>query len=284
MKKILSTKKYYIIILVIFLTFIYLVYQNTNIKITNITYVNEKIPDSFNDFVLCHITDLHDANFGDKQADLMKIIKDGNPDIIVFTGDFIDASRYDLDNSMNLIRGIIDIAPIYYVSGNHEVSTNEYVNIIQSLDEAGVIIMENQFEFIYKNEEVIKLIGIADYDTFVFDRLYDVANTLFDSELKRISDGDEFKILLSHRPELFDTYVNNNIDLIFTGHAHGGQFRLPIIGGIIAPNQGVFPEYTSGFYYKNSTSMYVNRGLGNSVIPLRVFNNPEVLFLTLKSR
>ena len=87
--------------------------------------------------------------------------------------------------------------------------------------------------------------------------------------------------MLSHRPELFDVYVENNIDIVFSGHAHGGQFRLPFIGGLVAPHQGLFPEYDAGLYTENNTNLMVSRGLGNSIFPFRVNNPPEIIIVTL---
>ena len=90
-----------------------------------------------------------------------------------------------------------------------------------------------------------------------------------------------FKILLCHRPEIFDIYVKENIDLIFSGHAHGGQIRIPFIGALMAPDQGLFPKYTSGMYEEKGSTMVVSRGLGNSIMPIRTFNRPEIIVLTL---
>lgn len=101
--------------------------------------------------------------------------------------------------------------------------------------------------------------------------------------LKRLSDDSVFQILLSHRPELFDLYADKNIDLIFSGHAHGGQFRIPCVGGLVAPDQGLFPEYTSGAYTQNQSTLIVSRGLGNSIIPIRIFNRPEIVLVILHS-
>ena len=98
------------------------------------------------------------------------------------------------------------------------------------------------------------------------------------------TDGDGFTILLSHRPELFDTYTDHDVDLVLSGHAHGGQFRLPFIGGMVAPNQGLFPEYDAGIYTEGNTSMLVSRGVGNSILPFRINNRPEVILIELQSK
>ena len=96
------------------------------------------------------------------------------------------------------------------------------------------------------------------------------------------TEQDRFTILLSHRPELFETYVDHDLDLVLSGHAHGGQFRLPFVGGLVAPNQGFFPEYDAGLYSMNHTNMIVSRGIGNSILPFRFNNRPEVIIIELK--
>jgi predicted MPP superfamily phosphohydrolase len=95
--------------------------------------------------------------------------------------------------------------------------------------------------------------------------------------------GETYTVLLSHRPELFDCYVAKGADLVFSGHAHGGQFRLPFLGGVFAPDQGLFPTYDAGLYQQKGTSMIVSRGLGNSLFPFRVNNRPEIVVVTLLS-
>jgi predicted MPP superfamily phosphohydrolase len=110
------------------------------------------------------------------------------------------------------------------------------------------------------------------------------AKEAISTSLEGIIEENPYKILLAHRPELFSLYSTFGIDLTLSGHVHGGQIRLPFIGGLSAPNQGFFPKYTSGTYESNHSVMVVNRGLGNSVIPQRLWNRPEVIALTLSSR
>ena len=211
---------------------------------------------------------------------LIKEIEKQKPNIIVVTGDFIDSNKTNVEVAMNFIKKINAVAPIYYVSGNHEASVKSYTKIKEQLAENKVVILENKKEELKINESSINLIGIDDprmaHESFISDSeivKVELDNTKYN--------GDKYNILLSHRPELFDTYVEKKIDLILTGHAHGGQIRIPFIGGIIAPNQGFFPKYTSGVIEKNKTTMVVSRGIGNSIIPLRINNRPELVVITL---
>lgn len=98
-----------------------------------------------------------------------------------------------------------------------------------------------------------------------------------------MNESYSFTLLLSHRPELFEIYVNNEVDLVLSGHAHGGQFRLPFVGGLVAPNQGLFPKYDAGLYTEENTNMIVSRGIGNSILPFRFNNRPEVILIELQS-
>lgn len=128
------------------------------------------------------------------------------------------------------------------------------------------------------NGDTLTFIGLSDPN---FTSRSDVSS-MVETKLNALSLDDScYTILLSHRPELFDAYVSSGIDLIFSGHAHGGQFRLPLIGGLIAPNQGFFPKYDAGLYSEGKTNMVVSRGIGNSIIPLRFNNRPEVVLVEL---
>jgi predicted MPP superfamily phosphohydrolase len=132
----------------------------------------------------------------------------------------------------------------------------------------------------------IDLIGMTDPSFTQSDYLEYNTTQLLNQKLKRLTKdkSETFKILLSHRPELFDIYKDNKMNLAFCGHAHGGQIRLPFIGGLVAPNQGFFPKYTSGTYSKEDTTMIVSRGLGNSLFPFRIFNRPEIIVVTLQTQ
>jgi predicted MPP superfamily phosphohydrolase len=146
---------------------------------------------------------------------------------------------------------------------------------------AGVVILENQKVQITREGESITLMGIEDpsfKEDYLFGDSESVARQAIE-DLKNESDG--YTVLLSHRPELFDLYVDTGIDLVFSGHAHGGQFRLPLIGGLVAPNQGLFPKYDAGQFTEDNTTMIVSRGVGNSIIPIRINNRPEIIVARL---
>lgn len=252
---------------------IYLYWGNTKIGVTNITVTSENIPDEFNGFKIVHISDLHNAEFGNGQKDLIDKIEAQDADIIVITGDMIDSRRTDVDKAVELITGLGNKIPVYYVTGNHESRVREYNELESKLIENGVTVLKNESVKIEKDGSFINIIGVDD-PSFGMS-----ANDIFHTVSELKTDG--YDVLLSHRPELFETYCESGAELVLCGHAHGGQVRIPFIGGIVAPNQGLFPEYTAGSYKSGSTEMIVSRGLGNSIIPLRVNNPPELVVITL---
>jgi len=256
--------------------------QNNSITITKIDYENNKIPQEFEGYTIVHISDLHNKAFGKKQERLLKKIRRSSPDIIVITGDLIDRRNYDLDTAMIFAKGAIEIAPVYYVSGNHEAWSGDYENISKQLRNVGVHVLDDTKAEIVKGKGTLEILGLSDPD-FLTSSYIDGTNLSHLKEtLINLGDDSVFQILLSHRPELFDLYAGENMDLIFSGHAHGGQVRLPFVGGLVAPDQGLFPKYTSGSYIQKKSTLIVSRGLGNSIIPLRLFNRPEIIVVTLK--
>ena len=165
---------------------------------------------------------------------------------------------------------------IYYVTGNHEIwEISGYYSLKNKIKKIGAIILDNKSIDVEINDNVITILGVDDpYEVNV------------ETELDNLDYGeDRFNLLLSHRPELFSLYRNRNIDLVLTGHAHGGQFRIPFVGGLIAPDQGLFPRYSEGMFESvDGTKMIVSRGLGNSIIPLRINNNPELVVVNLHNK
>ncbi len=265
------------IIVLVILLLLFLYDQNNRIQISYFTVSSEKIPESFHNFKILHISDLHNKEFGVDQSILAEKTKEIEPDIIVITGDFIDRKRTDIEAAMKYIRQVNSLAPVFYVPGNHEKISFQYEALKQELIKAGVMVLGNEDMFIEKNGESIRIVGINDPAFFQGDVTFEeMLAELMDTGYKG------YQILLSHRPEKMSLYSENNVDLALTGHAHGGQFRFLFIKGVIAPNQGLFPKYTSGLYEVKDTKMIVSRGLGNSVIPQRIFNRPELVVITLQ--
>lgn len=258
------------------------VWQNNDITITQINYTNDKVPEEFNGYRIAQISDLHNKEFGKNQKNLLKKIRLISPDIIIVTGDLIDRRKYNLDTAMVFINEAIKVAPIYYVSGNHEAWSGDYKNISNKLLNSGVEILDDNKVTLTKGQETIEILGLSDPDFLTYNYMERTKVSELEKQLTYLSDGAIFQILLSHRPELFDIYANEKIDIIFSGHAHGGQFRIPFIGGVVAPDQGLFPKYTSGVYKQNQSTLIVSRGLGNSIIPIRIFNRPEIVVVTLQ--
>ena len=275
-----NKKKFVIILLLILLITVFLIFQNNNLVISEYDYENNNIPSSFNGFKVVHISDLHNKLFGKDQRRILKKVENIDPDIIVITGDLIDRKKYNLDKAMKFINGAIKIAPIYYVSGNHEARSGKYSILQEQLLKAGVAVLDNEMIKIKKDNDLIDIIGVSD-PAFVSDSLFEDSIIELEKTLENYKENDNFKILLSHRAELFDIYFENNMDIIFSGHAHGGQIRIPFVGGIIAPDQGFFPKHSQGVYTNQDSTMYVSRGLGNSLFPFRIFNRPEIIVVTL---
>lgn len=280
-----STKKKLIGVLagIFFILIIWIAWGNTALELNTYTIHSDNLPDAFDGYRIAHISDLHNAEFGDGNQRLLDTLREAEPDVIAMTGDLIDSRRTNLAVALAFAEEAAQIAPCYYVSGNHEARVLEYQDLKTSLEAAGVTVLDDMQVKIEVSGKSITVIGVND-PSFSADYLTGDA-TVIDQKLSALTAEDsDFTILLSHRPELFDTYVSYDMDLVLSGHAHGGQFRLPLIGGLIAPNQGLFPKYDAGLYSEKDTNMIVSRGLGNSIIPFRFNNRPEVILIELKSQ
>ena len=266
-------KKFKIIILsIIILMFVWGIMENNIITVREFEISSPNLPSSFSGYRIAHISDLHNKEFGRDNRRLLEKLRGTEPDIIVITGDIVDSTKTDTEVALEFCSGAVKIAPTYYVTGNHESAVSKYNAFARSMEALGVIILKNEAELLEKDGEKIILAGIDD----------PMFGQINEAKIAKIIGNDGYRILLSHRPELFSSYVSSGVDLVFTGHAHGGQFRIPFIGGIVAPNQGIFPEYDSGLYTEGTTNMLVSRGLGNSIIPIRINNAPEIIVAELK--
>ena len=261
---------------------IWTLWGNTALQVNEITVTSDRIPPAFSGFRIAQVSDLHNAEFGEGNAELLQMLSECGPDIIVITGDLVDSSRTDIDVALAFAGEAVKIAPTYYVTGNHEVAISQYDLLKAGLETAGVIVLEDEAISLEYQGESIMLIGLSDPDATIKGDLFGEVPAMVSTKLRNLMDGDSgYTVLLSHRPELFETYVSSGVDLVLSGHAHGGQFRLPFVGGLIAPNQGLFPKYDAGLYAGGDTNMVVSRGLGNSIIPIRFHNRPEIVVVEL---
>ncbi|MBQ4510000.1 MAG: metallophosphoesterase [Clostridia bacterium] len=266
--------------IIIVLLAVMLFIGNNMIEVTTYKITSEKIPTEFQDFKIAQISDFHNKK---NNEEILEKLKEASPDIIVITGDFIDSRKTKTQISLDFAKELIKIAPCYYVIGNHEARLTEvYPEFEQELIKIGVTVLRNQSVKLERNGEKITLIGIDDPRLLYKKDSTEKACQVIKDELSTIN-YNGYTVLLSHRPEAFKEYVSAEIDLALTGHAHGGQAILPFIGGIIAPNQGLFPKYYKGIHQENNTQMVVSRGLGNSLCPIRFNNRPEIVIVELAS-
>lgn len=277
-------KKYLSVILAILFSVLVLwtIWGNVTVGVTHYSVTSKQLPDSFDGFKIAVVSDLHNARFGRDNSQIVRKIEEEHPDIIAITGDLVDANRTDIETAITLVHKLMQLAPCYYVTGNHEAWIGKQFSVLEEMLLAeNVQILHDEVIRLERDGQTIQLAGLDDPDFTERDTV--VQQSLLQTKLNQMNLSEEYCILLSHRPETFEAYVEENIDLVLSGHAHGGQFRLPFIGGIVAPDQGLFPKYTAGKYIRNNTTMIVSRGVGNSIISVRFNNRPEILVIELKS-
>ena len=272
---------------------IWTAWGNTALEFNTYTISSDRLPEAFDGYRIAHVSDLHNTEMGKGNEKLLNMLRDAEPDMIAITGDLIDSRSTDIEIALNFINAAMEIAPCYYVPGNHEarLSKSEYEKLENGLLDAGVIVLHDSEIILENNGDEISLIGIDDPNWYnASTNLTDggeyeskVGSTMDPERIRELSTTDSFTVLLSHRPEYFEQYAEADVDLVFSGHAHGGQFRLPFVGGLVAPNQGLFPKYDAGLYTEDNTNMIVSRGIGNSILPFRFNNRPEVILIELES-
>lgn len=259
------------------------------IDTTKYTISSKKVPKSFDGYKILQLSDLHSRSFGKNNKKLLSKIEEENPDIIVLTGDMVNSKDTDFSSFYELIKSLSTSYTVYYIPGNHEqrLPLNTYNSLISTLLQNNVKVLTNKTEYIIKNSDFITLHGFNLPLLYYNNRLKNESHKELttDTITQSIGSSQEntFNILLSHNPLYFETYKNWGADLTLSGHMHGGIIHLPIIGGLLSPERTLFPQYSEGKYTSEESTLIVNRGLGNGTINLRVFNNPEISVITLKS-
>ncbi len=305
-------------------------WNNKAVETTQYDFCSPKIPDSFDGFRIAQVSDVQSQWFGKDQQDIINSVRDIDPDIIVITGDLVDRNHTDFSCAIRTVERLLEIAPVYYINGNHELSLpkNSINSMYRRMKDMGVRMCRNRFWAVERGDERLMIAGVAQESVrraYVMGRRFAknkypeedakkyariekrlkkeltgknrkeifkiVRDDVLAKRLKGVwkqgrgypkDDIEDFVIMLTHCPQYIRAYAEVKPDLILTGHAHGGQFRLPNGQGVLAPGQGFFPEYTCGLYKMGDSTMLVSRGLGNSTFPLRLNNRPEVVALTLR--
>ena len=235
------------------------------------------------------LTDLHSCRYGENQKKLVEAVQKQNPDIVLLGGDIFD-DKMPYDNAELTVRQLAEQYPCYYVTGNHEYWGYDVGTILDIVKDCGVNILAGECDTITINGQMLSICGVDDPDAEVYmaegepvERQLERADEAAKAAEKAV--GEEiFSVLLSHRPELFETYQKYDFDLVLSGHAHGGQWRIPgLLNGLYAPHQGLFPQYAGGRYDYKSGTMIVSRGLARESTPVpRIFNRPELVIVDVK--
>lgn len=303
-----------LIIVILLGLFFRALWENKNLEINAFYITSEKLPEEFEGFRIAQVSDLHNAQFGDKNTHLLAILHVSSPDIIALTGDIFDSRGSDNERVMQFMGDAMEIAPCYYVTGNHEAYLDRdlYLSYEERMTNMGITILHDEEVLLERGDATISLIGLDD-PTYARKnggnganggnggsggngangsnggnggnggngRNGGVGTTMAPEEIRALSSNGNFTVALSHRPEYFPQYVEADLDLVLSGHTHGGQVRLPFVGALFAPNQGFLPTYDAGLFTEVNTSMIVSRGIGNSILRLRYNNQPEVVLAIL---
>lgn len=256
---------------------------NSGLTVRHYNVFTDKIP-SGSSIKIVVIADLHSVYYGEEQELLISKIKQQQPDIIALAGDIIDDNESE-EGAIAFLEGINGIAPTYYVTGNHEIWSGEYLRIKDLVSSYGYTVLSNESKYISINGAELCVSGTDDPYILEYSEDNEKACMQSDEELLygfSELDSDTFNILIAHRPERYDLYQQYDIDLVLSGHAHGGQIRLPgFINGFVAPDQGFFPKYAGGEYKENGQTMIVSRGLGFYAGVPRIFNPPEIVVVDI---
>ena len=259
-------------LLVVLIAFVIIGFDQ-RLETTVYDYTSTKIPEEFEGFRIVQISDFHLKQFGKEEQPLISAIEACAPDIIVMTGDIVDGEHEDLTPLAQLLEGIHDLAPIYYVSGNHDLASDAVAQYDQMQDlflTYGVTDLDDRQETIYRNDAQICLTGVQWRDVY------------FKDYIPR-ADQAYFNILLYHCGNLFDLLSGYGYDLLMAGHIHGGVVRIPFVGGLVNTEGTLFPKYDGGAFENQYMSMVLSRGLGDAEFP-RFYNRPELVCVELHTK
>jgi predicted MPP superfamily phosphohydrolase len=257
--------------------------QNTLIEVSKYKIKSDKIPKEFNKFKIVHLSDFHSYGFFEDKFKLIEKINEEHPNIIVMTGDMVNKYDENFEKFLKLAEVLSKKYEIYYIIGNHEMrlKKDDLNYIIQKLKKFGIKVLNDEKITIIREKEFINIYGINIPLSY-----YKIVNKptkveeVINSVLNKCNEK-EYNILLAHNPLYFEEYSKQNVDLILSGHVHGGMIRLPFIGAVLSPERKFFPKYSSGVYEINNKKLLVSRGIGHSRPGIRLFNKREIVSITL---
>ena len=287
-----KNKKIVVLVCIALIFISILMYFRKKIDVTKYTISNKKIPEEFNGFKILQLSDFHSEGYRNTTERLIDKVKNINPDIIVMTGDMVSWDMEDIEEVKILIKSLSEVYPIYYIDGNHEhlaeiLRPGRYVAFNEFMQELGVTIIKNNYVEIYKGDKSINLYGVdlpLDGDTGLYINRFQLEKNYVEKTLPE-ADKEKFNILLAHTPAFIKQYSQWGADLVLAGHMHGGIVRIPFTNiGLLSPERTIFPKYAAGKFKVKDSTMIVNRGIGTSSFKLRIFNNPEITVITLKSK
>ncbi|MGI5936845.1 MAG: metallophosphoesterase [Oscillospiraceae bacterium] len=234
------------------------------------------LPAAFDGYRVVQLSDLHGAVFGEKNSRLLKKVEKARPDIIALTGDFISKAE-DIEPLRPFLKELVKLAPVYFVSGNHDWASGSIDKLAALLAELGIVYLRNEHVALSRGGESIILAGVEDPNGWAdMPRPDQVVDNI------RAEHPESYVLLLAHRNYWPERYPNLDVDLILCGHGHGGVVRLPFLGGLIGTNFNLLPKYDAGLFGAAHYEMLVSRGLGNSILIPRFLNNGEIVVAVLR--
>lgn len=264
------------------------------LAVENYRIASQKLPKEFDGVKIAYLSDLHNVSYGRNNEKLKALLEREKPDYIFMGGDMIVGVRkFHPKTALDLCKSLTERYPVYMGIGNHEQKLRGYAETkdslypayIKELEQMGVIILDNKSVCLERGAGAIRLYGLTpDYKYYAKRWKQVEMETAYMKEILGDCDKEHFCVLFAHTPKYFKTYAAWGADLVLSGHIHGGIMILPGLGGVIAPDYTLFPEYDYGYFKEKESQMVLSRGLGTHTIKLRIFNPPEVSFVTLEQK
>ena len=252
-------------------------WQNFTLQVEPVELLFESLPPQFDGLRVAELSDLHGRSFGKNNVRLLRTLQKARPDMICICGDLFD-EKTDLTMLEPLLTGLTDIAPVYYVTGNHEWQVKNLREILQKMRAWGVTVLENEERVLSRGGAEMVVAGVHDPCG-----PYDMKTPAALVRELRSAQGNDFILMLSHRNDELAMWSQLGVQLVLSGHCHGGVVRLPFVGGVFGTRRELFPEYDAGVYRQDGTTLFVSQGLGYTNVHFRLFNRPHVPIMILRS-